>query len=245
MEATKNGFLGNRLQIAQPKRGHRSGTDAVLLASSLTPRPRDKVLELGSGAGVATLCLAWRCPKTQITGVELDAKLVSLATQNAESNGYAERVSFICQDITTPFSRWSLPAGGFAHIFANPPFYRKGTTLTPPEKSQAHTADPTTLPLWIKRACSLVKARGYVTLIYHAQALDEVITAMSPRLGGLEIKPILPQAGKPATRVLVRGRRDVQTPLRLLPPLILHEADGKPTPTLKGIAREGKALSWL
>ncbi|RJL18858.1 methyltransferase, partial [Paracoccus siganidrum] len=59
-DTREDGFLGGRLRIRQPARGYRSGADAVMLAAACPAAPGQRVLELGCGAGVASLCLGWR-----------------------------------------------------------------------------------------------------------------------------------------------------------------------------------------
>ena len=60
IDYTLDGFLGGRLTIAQPKDGFRAGHDAVLLAAAVPARTGETILELGSGSGIASLCLAAR-----------------------------------------------------------------------------------------------------------------------------------------------------------------------------------------
>ena len=54
-DLTEDGFLGGRLQILQPRKGYRAGTDPVLLAAAVPAQAGQSVLELGCGAGVALL----------------------------------------------------------------------------------------------------------------------------------------------------------------------------------------------
>ena len=62
--------------------------------------------------------------------------------------------------------------------------------------------------------------------------------------GGLHILPVLPKPDRPATRVLVRGRRDAKAPLTLLPPLVLQQADGSPSAAAEAVLRHGAALAF-
>ena len=57
---TTDDFLGGRISIVQPRRGHRAGSDAVFLAASVPARAGDRVLDVGAGVGVAGLCLLTR-----------------------------------------------------------------------------------------------------------------------------------------------------------------------------------------
>ncbi len=84
-----DGFLDGRLRISQPARGYRAGADAVMLAAACPARPGQAVLELGCGAGVASLCLGWRVPDLAITGLERQQTYADLARGNAYANGIA------------------------------------------------------------------------------------------------------------------------------------------------------------
>lgn len=53
-------FLGGRLRLRQPRRGHRAGHDAMLLAAATEARPGQRVADLGTGVGAAGLALARR-----------------------------------------------------------------------------------------------------------------------------------------------------------------------------------------
>ncbi|PCH69375.1 MAG: methyltransferase, partial [Rhodobacteraceae bacterium] len=59
-DLTWNAFLGGRVQLLQPQSGYRAGVDPVLLAAAVPGRAGQSVLELGCGAGAASLCLAAR-----------------------------------------------------------------------------------------------------------------------------------------------------------------------------------------
>ena len=55
-----------------------------------------------------------------------------------------------------------------------------------------------------------------------------------------------PFADAPAKRVLVRAVKTGKAPLRLLPPLILHDRSGaKHTPEAEAVLRGEAGLDWL
>ena len=64
-------FLCGRLRLLQPVKGYRAATDPVLLAAACPAEPGQSVLDLGCGAGAATLCLGLRVPGLALSGLEL------------------------------------------------------------------------------------------------------------------------------------------------------------------------------
>ena len=89
-ELSTDAFLGGRLSIMQPIRGYRAAADPVLLAAAVPARAGDAVLELGCGAGVASLCLGQRVPGLIQFGLELQPAYAALARRNAHLRAKTE-----------------------------------------------------------------------------------------------------------------------------------------------------------
>src|SRR5882757_760890 len=92
IETTEDAVLGGRLVLRQPRRGHRVGHDAILLAAATQAGSTDHAVELGAGVGAAGLALAQRAAGLTVTLVELDPSLATLAEHNAARNGLGSRV---------------------------------------------------------------------------------------------------------------------------------------------------------
>src|SRR5215467_4149556 len=101
-EVTEDAALGGRLRLRQPKRGHRVGHDAILLAAACPARPGDTIADFGAGVGAAGLALAARVPQTTVTLIEIEGSLAALAEQNVRLNGMSERVRAVALDVTAP-----------------------------------------------------------------------------------------------------------------------------------------------
>src|SRR5689334_14086532 len=95
---THGHLLGGRVRYAHPVRCFRSSLESVLLAASVPARSGERVLECGSGAGAALLCLAARVPSVHGVGIEQDAVLCRLASDNASANGFAG-LQFVAADM--------------------------------------------------------------------------------------------------------------------------------------------------
>ncbi len=205
--------------------------------------PQQLILDVGCGAGAATLCLAARVPQCRIIGFELQRDLVRLAGDNAELNGMSGRVSVIAGDLLQPPPR--LSPGMFDHVMANPPFIERGrgTPSAIPAKAAATIEGEADLGAWVRFAIAMVRGKGTVTFVHRADRIDALLGQLAGRAGESTIFPRWPAAGQAATRILVRGRKQVAAPARLLPGLVLHEADGRFTAAAEAVLRGAAALA--
>ena len=79
-----------------------------------------------------------------------------------------------------------------------------------------------------------------MTIIFRADGLDALLSAIGKRFGGLDILPIQPRAAAPAHRIIVSARKGTRAPLRLLPPLVLHGDKGNAfRPEIDALLRDG------
>ena len=241
-----DGFLGEKLRLRQPTDGFRSGHDAVLLAATANPPQGGHVAELGSGAGVASLCFIARRSDAHVTGIEFDGEMVALAQANAAANNLGARAQFRQGDVAGAFSDLHIVANSFDEVIANPPFHEAGTVpeMAHDGKARAHIGTEGTLDNWVKCACALTRAGGHISFIHRADALDRLLTVMHKRLGDLHVLPIMPKPESAATRVLVRGKRDARAPVTLLPPLILQDDNGQSSAAAEAVLRHGAALAF-
>jgi tRNA1(Val) A37 N6-methylase TrmN6 len=88
---TEDTLLGGRVRLLQPVRGHRAGTDAVLLAAAAPVRPGDLVIDVGAASGAVGLMIAARVAAALVF-VERDPVLAGLCRRNASLNGTDGRV---------------------------------------------------------------------------------------------------------------------------------------------------------
>ncbi len=220
---TEDRLLGGRVAVVQPTRGYRVGIDPVLLAAAIPAASGDRVLDLGSGAGAAALCLAARVAGVTVVGLEADSELVDLATAGAERSILGDRVFFHTGDIRN--APLILKSKSFDHVMANPPFLTKGRGRLPenPGKAAATVEAGAALDDWIRIAVLMLRPGGTMTLIHRADRLDAILSSLAGRLGAITIYPLWSHRSRPAKRVLIAARDGSAAPLRLLPGLVLHE----------------------
>lgn len=242
LETSDDTLLGGRVVLKQPLSGYRAAIDPVFLAAAVPAGPGDLVLDVGAGVGAAALCLVRREPGSSVRGIELQRDLVRLATENVIANGLNGRVDVMVGDLLRPPPR--LSPGAFAHVMANPPYLPGGAATPPPDagKARANVEGEAQLADWVRFALTMVRPKGSVTFIHRADRLEALLGAMTGKAGDITVFPLWPGNGKAASRVILRARKGVANPTRLLPGLVLHEPDGRYTAAADAVLRDGAAL---
>ena len=232
-EITEDAVLGGRLVLRQPKRGHRVGHDAILLAAATQARAGEHAVELGAGVGAAGLALAHRVPGLTVTLVEIDPTLAGLARDNAQRNGLSDRVTVVTLDVAASaqvFAASGLAQGSAAHVVMNPPFNDPARQNASPDAGAAlrMSGRMTRSRSGCGARIRLLVPSGALTLIWRADGLGDVLAACAG-FGAIAVLPIYPKPKAAAIRVLVRAVKGSRAPLALLPGLTLNGADGKPS----------------
>jgi len=246
-DLTCDGFLGSRLKIFQPKSGYRAATDPVFLAASVPATAGQSVLELGCGAGVASLCLGARVPGLDLHAVELQPDYADLARRNAGANNTVLTVT--CADLAAMPA--ALTSQNFDHVIANPPYLAAGAGTAAQDHGReiAFRAD-TPLATWLDVMIRRLKPRGTLSIIHLAERLPELLAGLHGRVGDIAVKPIAPRTNRAAGRVIVRARKGAKGAFVLHPALIVHDGtqhntDGDSyTQQVQAILRDGADLPF-
>jgi tRNA1(Val) A37 N6-methylase TrmN6 len=238
---TEDRLLGGRVRLRQPVAGYRVAIDPVFLAAAVPAYPGQIVLDAGCGSGAAMLCLAARVPSCRVVGVELQRDLVRLAGDNIILNGMESRLSVMLGDLLAPPPR--LAFGSFDHVMANPPFNERGREKPPPAGRAAATVEgEADLAAWVRFVLGMARPKGTVTFIHRADRIDALLGQIAGRAGEVVVFPLWAGAGKAASRVLVRAKKQVAAPARLAAGLVLHEPDGRYTAPAEAVLRDGAGL---
>jgi len=245
VSVSEDAVLGGRLVLRQPRRGHRVGHDAILLAAASSARPGDRLVDLGAGVGAAGLAVARRIEDLAVTLVEIDPKLAALARENIARNGLAERARAVCLDVAAPpaaFAAAELTPGAADHVLMNPPFNAAQYPSPNRGRRLAHTASHDTLAGWVRTALRLLRPAGALTLIWRADGLNTVLTVLASGFGAVALLPVHAKPDAAAIRLLVHAVKGSRAPLALLPGLILADAAGQPSTQAEAVLRRGALL---
>ena len=244
-EASEDRLLGGRVLLLQPKTGYRAGMDAALLAAACDARPGERVLDVGCGPGAVLLQAAVRRPDARFWGLERDPAALELARRSALLNGIQDRIELLAGDTAEGFA--ALKLRPFDAVLSNPPFFDDASAIRGPHPARrgAYIADDG-LAAWTGFLSKAVREGGDITLIHRADRLADLLVLLSPKCGSFLIRPVHPFADEPAKRVLLRATKTGKAPLKLLPPLVLHDrSGGKHTAEAEAILRGEAALGWI
>jgi tRNA1(Val) A37 N6-methylase TrmN6 len=248
-QLTDDAALGGRLRLLQPRRGHRFGHDAILLAAATPAQGGDRAADLGAGVGAAGLALASRVPGVRVTLVEIDARLAALAQENAGRNGFAASVDAVALDVaaaSADFAAAGLAAGSCDIVLMNPPFHDKALPASPdPRRRSAHSLKAADLADWVAAVERLLRPAGILTLIFRADGVPMLLDLLAGGFGAIALLPVHPKPGAAAIRVLLGAIKASRGPLAMWPGLVLAQADGTPTPQAEAVLRHGSALALI
>lgn len=248
MDVTHDAALGGRLRLAQPKRGHRFGHDAILLAAAIPAKSGDRVVEFGAGVGAAGLAVAARVPGIDLTLVEIEPELTALASQNIAANGFSASARAVTLDVEAPsaaFEAAGLPAESIDHVLMNPPFNDAAMQASPnPLRRKAHASGRDTLSQWIASAACLLRPGGMLTLIWRAHDLTAIEHALHGTFGDMAVLPIHSIEGQAAIRVICRAVKGATGARMDLQGFVLNDSNRTPTDAAEAVLRDGRALPF-
>ncbi len=242
-----NTILGGKIQLIQPITGYRASIDSIFLGASVEQKRAAKsqtLLDIGTGSGAALLAAAHRLKNIKGIGLEFQRDMVRLAVQNIKNNNFQNRLEAMQGDLLLPPPR--LAASSFDHVMANPPYYESEISVESPFESKATSNHDKgiTLNSWIDFAYKMVKPRGYVHFVFTTARLDDLINALYGGFGDITIFPLWQKKNRESKRVIVRARKNVQSPSKILPGILVHEENGDYTQESQDILTNSKGLNW-
>lgn len=224
----------------QSEYGFKLGTDSVLLAHFTNPARAKRVLDLGCGAGVLTVLTAYKAPRGQVWGIEIQPESAEVCKQNMAANGF-DPENILVGDLRE--HRKLFEAGSFDLVISNPPYFTEKSGFTAPDEKRATARDERTCSMddLCKAAGYLVKWGGAFTVVHRPERLSELLCSLTKY--GLEPKRLRLVSHKAASApnlILVEARRGGKPGLSIEPPLILAKDDGSDTQEIQKIYHRGE-----
>ena len=220
----------------------RLGTDCVLLADFVRTRRGQRGIDLGCASGALALLLLAREPTLRMTGLELDADAAALGRANLEANALSGQGEILTGDIRD--HRALFPAGSFDFVVTNPPYFPLGRGALPPDPARAAARSEASCSLGdlCRAAAWLLHTGGALFLVHRPERLSELmVTLTACALEPKRLRFVCARSDSAPSLVLLEARRGGQPGLRIEPPLLLTDPDGRESPELCRIYRREPA----
>lgn len=203
--------------------------DAVLLAHFPRYHRRQQVLELGTGTGVIPLIMADEV--AHVEAVELSPVMADLAARNVWMNELEQKITVREGDYRT--IRCMYPAESFDVVLANPPYrpVAHGQANKIQGVARARHEFTATLDDVVTAARYALKFGGRFVMVHLPERLGEILVALhAHQMEAKRLQMVQPKAGKAPNMMLVEAVVGAAPGgLKVLPPLIVHEEDGRYT----------------
>ena len=220
----------NNLKIVQNKNYFNFSLDSVLLPNFASITPNTKmILDMCTGNAPIPLILSKKT-NAKIIGVEIQKEIFELAKESIKINNL-NNIELINKDIKDIVNDYETDT--FDLITCNPPYFRynKESILNDNEvKSIARHELSITLDDIFKISKKLLKNGGSICIVHRTERLIEILETMKKyNIEPKRIQFIYPKIDKESNLVLIDGRKNGKTGLKLLKPLIVHNEDGSYT----------------
>ena len=239
---TLDALFEGRVTLFQSRFGYRFSIDALLLASFVSVKRGDAIVDLGCGNGVVSLTLAELHRSVTVTGIELQAAMSERAQRSVRLNGLEERITIIAADVR---KRRDLPKQGvFDVAVCNPPYRKPGSgrISANDERRIARHELHGDVGDFLRAGALLLRQKGRMALVYLAPRSADLIVAM--RQAGIEPKRLRMVHSFPdaeASLLLIEGVKGGRAGLTVLAPLVIYGRDKVYTDEVKAmIGASGK-----
>lgn len=212
------------------------GTDAVLLADFARETHSKHTLDLCSGNGIIALLLAARTDTARFTCIEIQSVAANLARRSVALNGQQDRIEVLNMDLNNAPA--VLENGSFDVITCNPPYMEAGRGLINPMdvKASARHEISCTLEGILSVCKKLLRFGGHLFLIHKTARMADVLLQM--RANKIEPKTLRflhRNVKTPSDLFLIEGMLGGGKELKVLPPLVMYDGEGRLSPEVKRI----------
>ncbi len=216
-------------------KNHTFGTDAVLLADFAGVKTVKNSCDLGTGCGIIPLLLL-RDEKTKDAfGVEISEEASYLAETGATEFAKG-KLKIINSDLNDLKDK--IPFGEFELVTCNPPYKASGAGLlsaTDADKTARHET-MCSLEDVIRVSSKLLRTSGSLCICQRPERLSDMMNLMRQyKIEPKRLRIVCKKQGTEPWLVLLEGKRDAKSGMRIMPPLFVYDENGEYTKEMLGI----------
>ena len=221
----------DNLKIVQNKKYFNFSLDSILLPNfvELTPNVK-KIIDFCTGNAPVPLVLS-TMTDSNIIGIEVQKEIYDLALESVKINNLENRIKIINDDVNNLFNLYETDS--FDLITCNPPYFKYSEeSLVNEENIKTIARHEKLLKLEdiFRVARKLLKNGASICMVHRTDRLIEIINEMQKNnIEPKRIRFIYPKCDSKSNLVLIEGKKNGKTGLKLLSPLIVHNEDGSYT----------------
>lgn len=211
------------LKLIQNTEGYCFTCDSVILANFIKIKQNEKALEIGTGSGVISILACHKNNANDITAVEIQESLYSLAERNIKLNNLEDKIKVVNLDIkdfckSSEYQKYDV-------IYTNPPYYDAKSVILSNNKEKDICKYEVCLNLTelIDSVNKLLKHKGRFFIVYPAERLVDLTCEL--RKKKIEPKRLFFTQASPkgnANLVIIEAVKGGNPDLKVLPALILN-----------------------
>lgn len=231
-----NYLLGYKdMYIMQDNEMFHFSLDSVLLPNFITINKNAKnILDIGCGNAPIPLILSTKTD-ANIIGVEIQKDVYDLAVESVKYNKLDNQIQIINANINDYYK--NIEPGSIDIITCNPPYfkYQKDSNINDNEyKTLARHEVALNLEQLLSISRTLLKTNGVIGIVHRPERLIDIITEMKKNnIEPKRIQLVYPHPNEEANILLIEGRKNGKSGLKILPPLYSHKDDGDYTDEIK------------
>lgn len=215
------------MKVVQNKNYFNFSLDSVLLPNFVEITPNTKmILDMCTGNAPIPLILSTKT-NAKIIGVEIQKDIYDLAVESVKINK-KNNIELINDDVKNLSKRYNTDT--FDIITCNPPYfkYEENSIINENDvKAIARHEILINLEDIILISKKLLKNGGSINIVHRTDRLIDIIELMKKNnIEPKRIQLVYPKENTNSNIVLIEGRKNGKTGLKILKPLIIHNEDG-------------------
>ena len=217
------------LKIVQNTKWFNFSLDSVLLCNFVTLNKNTKtIIDFCTGNAPIPLILSQKT-SANIIGVELQKEIYELADKSVKINNLNDRIELLNMNVKDLVKKYETDT--FDLITCNPPYFKalENSKFNDNDiKTAARHEIEINLDDIFSIAKKLLKNNGNISLVHRPERLIEIIEKMKENnIEPKKIQFVYPKYDTPSNIVLIEGTKNGNPGLKILPPLYVHDEDGK------------------
>jgi len=225
----------NGMKIVQDNQYFNFSLDSVLLPNFVTiNKNTHKILDLGTGNAPIPMILSTKT-NSEIYGIEIQKEIYEMALESLKLNNLQDKIKIINDNMKNLEEYFEI--NSFDVIVSNPPYFKlheKSNINGTIQKTIARHEKEITLEELIQIARKFLKNNGVFSIVHRTDRLIEIIELFRKnKLEPKKIQLIYPKKNTESNLVLIEGRKNGNSGLKVLPPIIVHDDNGNYTEQVK------------